>query len=226
MATNPLLVNLYDYPTIVQLRSMNANQLKSQAKKIAGNISTFNLFRSFHVIPTLFEHFNIRYSEKQVKGIDQNFYYYSLGTKFRLTAPIRTPPGRLRYLISKFFSGDVSGDIAEALFAYFLVREMNMSPYHIGHTRPQKKAGYLTPDFILWDNSFMLASLLQTKSYKLPVLAEVKGFTGGIDSTRISHGLSQLKTIIAATSLQGILFIAARNENRRGYDAYTIRVRA
>lgn len=226
MATNPLLVNIFDYPTVVHLHLMNANQLRSEAKNISGNLQTSNLFRSFYVIPTLFEHYNICYSEKQVKGIDQNFYYYSVGTKFRLTAPTQTPPGGLRYLIPKFFSGDVSGDIAEALFAYFLVREMNVSPYCIGHTRPQKRAGYLTPDFIVWDNLFMLSSFLKRKTYKLPVLAEVKGFTGRINSTRISHGLSQLKVIIAGTSLLGILFIAARNENRRGYDAYTVRVRA
>lgn len=178
------------------------------------------------MIPTLLEHYNMHYTEKQVKGLDQNFYYYSRGTKFHLTVPTQIPPGGLGYLISKFFSGDVSGDIAEALFAYFLVREMNVDPLHIGHTRPQKIAGYLTPDFIVWDKLLMLAGFLQRKTYRLPVLAEVKGFTGKIDSTRISHGLGQLKAIIAGTSLLGILFVAARNQNRRSYDIYTVRVRA
>lgn len=34
MSTNPLQVNLYIYPTIINLHSMNANQIQRQAKKI------------------------------------------------------------------------------------------------------------------------------------------------------------------------------------------------
>lgn len=226
MSTNPLQVNLYVYPVLMNLHSMNANQIRTQADIIARNIQTSNIYRSFYVIPWLFEHYNILYSEKQVKRIDQNFFDYSLGTRFRLNVPSSTLPRRLRYLIRKFFSGDVSGDIAEALFAYFLIEEMNLRPSHIGHTRPEKRRGFLTADFVVWDNSFKLANLLQRKTYPLPVLGEVKGFTSGIDSTRISHGLSQLQVLIANTSLSGILFLAIRNQSRQGYDVYTVRVRA
>lgn len=225
MTTNPLQVDLYDYPTIISLRSMNTNRIRSQAKNIVKNIRTSNIFRRFNVIPWLFEHYNIRYSEKQVKRIDQNFYDYSLGTRFPLNVP-QTPPRKLKYLIQKFFSGDVSGDIAEALFAYFLIDEMNVRPNCIGHTRPQKRKGFLTPDFIVWDKSFKLASFLQRKKYPLPVYGEVKGFTSRIDSLRISHALSQLRALIANTNRLGILFLAARNQNRQGYDCYTVRVKA
>ena len=226
MAANPLQVDLYVYPVVINLHSMNANQIQIQADNIVSNIQSSNIFRSFYVVPSLLEHHNIRYSEKQVKRIDENFYDYSLGTRFRLTVPVQTHPRRLRYLIRKFFSGDVSGDIGEALFAYFLIEEMNVRPYNIGHTRPEKRRNFLTPDFVVWDRSFRLASLLQSPKYQLPVLGEVKGFTGNIDSTRISHGLNQLKIVLTNTSLFGILFLATRNEGRQGYDVYTIRVKA
>jgi len=172
----------------------------------------------------LFEYYNVKFSEKQVKRIDENFYDYSLGTRFRLKVPLQNPPRRLRYLIQKFFSGDVSGDIGEALFAYFLIEEMNLRPSYIGHTRPDKRGGYLTPDFVIWDNSFNLASILQRNRYALPLLAEVKAFTGQIDPIRIGHGLAQLKMLISNSSLVGLLFLAVRNEQRQGYDAYLVRV--
>lgn len=178
------------------------------------------------MIPWLFEHHSVRYSEKQVKRIDQNFYDYSVGTRFRLNVPLQAPPRRLRYLIRKFFSGDVSGDIAEALFAYFLVQEMGVIPYRIGHIRPEKRRGFLTPDFVVWDRLFKLSSLFQRKTYPLPVLGEVKGFTGPLDPVRVSHGLAQLKMLIANSALMGILFLAARNESRQGYDIFTVKVSA
>jgi len=205
---------------------MNTNQIESEAKNIVKNLQALNIFRSFHVIPWLYEHYSIRYSEKQVKRIDQNFYDYSLGTRFRLNVPLQAPPRRLGYLIRKFFSGDVSGDIAEALFAYFLIQEMGVIPYRIGHIRPEKRRGFLTPDFVVWDYLFKLSGLFQRKKYQLPVLGEVKGFTGALDPSRISHGLAQLKMLIANSALLGILFLAARNETRQGYDVYTIRVSA
>jgi len=226
MAGNPLQVDLGVYPAVVNLHSMSTNQIQSQAENILSNIHTSNVFRRFYVVPGLLEHHNIHYSEKQVKRIDENFYDYSLGTRFRLTMPLQTPPTRLRYLIRKYFSGDVSGDIGEALFAYFLIEEMNVRPYLIGHTRPEKRRNFLTPDFVVWDVSYRLAGLLQSKTYQIPVLGEVKGFTGSMDSTRISHGLIQLKTLLSNTSLFGILFLAARNEGRQGYDVYIVRVMA
>lgn len=204
---------------------MDASQIQSQADEIVKNIKKSKIFKNFDVVPSLLEHYNIFYSEKQVRRIDANFFDYSLGTRFRLNVPHIASPKGLRYLIRKFFSGDVSGDIGEALFAYFLIEEMNVSSYCIGHTRPEKRKGFLTPDFIVWDSSFRLASLLNSKKYPLPVLGEVKGFTGDINSTRISHGLSQLKMLISNTLLLGILFLAIRNEERKGYDIYIVRAR-
>jgi len=224
MSWNPLRVDVYVYPAVINLHPVSPNQIELQAKNIAANLQTSNIFRSFYVSPLLFEYYSVRYSEKQVKRIDENFYNYSLGTRFRLNAPPRNPPRRLRYLIQKFFSGDVSGGIGEALFVYFLIQVMNVKPFCIGHTRPEKRRGFLTPDFLIWDDSFDLAVLLQKKNYALPILGEVKGFTGLIDWVRISHALSQLKMLIVNKSLNGLVFLAVRNEARQGYDAYTVRV--
>jgi hypothetical protein len=166
----------------------------------------------------------MRFSEKQVKRIDDNFYDYSLGTRIRLNVPVHRPPRRLRYLIQKFFSGDVSGDIGEALFTYFIIQEMRIAPYFVGHTRPEKRQGFLSPDFLVWDNSFNMAGLLQKTSFPLPLLCEVKGFTGLIDVSRIYHALLQLRRLILNRLYIGMVFLALRNETRHGYDAYVIRV--
>lgn len=215
---------MHVYPSVINLGQMTAGQIEQQAEAIATNLQVLSPLISFSVSLRLFEYYNVKFSEKQVKRIDENFYNYSLGTRFRLKVPLQNPPRRLRYLIQKFFSGDVSGDIGEALFAYFLIEEMNLSSSYIGHTRPDKRGGYLTPDFVVWDNSFNLASILQKNKYALPLLAEVKAFTGQIDPVRIGHGLAQLKTLISNSSLVGLLFLAVRNEQRQGYDAYLVKV--
>jgi len=225
LSANPPPISLYVYPSTIRVGALNQKQIEMQAKNIESRLHLSSLLRRFQIIPRLFEHYNIRYSEKQIKRIDENFYDYSLGTKFGLNVPIQNPPRSLRYLIRKFFSGDVSGDIAESLFVYFLVEEMSVNPYEIGHTRPDKRRRFLTPDFLIWDNSFRLASILSSKTYPLPVLAEVKGFTSKVDAPRISHGLGQLKALIANSLFVGILFLGVRNQTRQGYDAYLIEVR-
>lgn len=218
------MVVVYVFPSVINLGRMNAWQLEQQAETIAANLQTLSPLISFPVNLRLFEYYNAKFSEKQVRRIDQNFFDYSRGTRFRLNVPFQNPPRRLRYLIQKFFSGDVSGDIDEALFAYFLIEEMNLNSSYIGHTRPDKRGGYLTTDFVIWDISFKLASILQRNRYALPLLAEVKAFTGQIDPVRISHGLAQLKILISNSSLLGLLFLAIRNEQRQRYDSYLVRV--
>jgi len=222
--SSQFIVDLFLYQRVIHLQGMTTNQTKQEAKNIASNLSTSTLHRSFYVNPRLLEYYNTQFSEKQVKRIDENFYDYSLGTRFRLNVPVPRPPRRLRYLIQKSFSGDVSGDIGEALFAYFLVHEMQISRFLIGHTRPEKKRGFLSPDFIICASSPNLTSFLQKPVLPLPILGEVKGFTGSIDAGRIYHALLQLRRLILNQSLVGLLFLAMRNEARHGYDAYVVRV--
>lgn len=224
MASRFPQVDLYVYPTVINLQLMNSNQIIRQAKVFLRNIHTSRLLSSFPIFPSLLEYYNIQYSEKQVKRIDENFHDYSLGTKFNVNMPPHVLPKRLRYLIDKSFSGDVSGDIGESLFAYYLISQLNIRPRLLGHLRPTKRRGFLTVDFIIWDRNTGLGNLLGTHSYSIPIFSEVKGFTGKMDSNRIAHGLLQLKNVVPASSF-GLLFLAARNQTRQGYDAYVIRVR-
>jgi len=212
------------YPAVIHIHHMTPIQIEQQAQAISATLQSLSPSTSFRVNLRLLEYCNTRFSEKQVKRIDENFHDYSFGTRFRLRQPPQNPPRRLRYLIEKFFSGDVSGDIGEALFAYFLMSVMNLTSSQIGHTRPVKRRGYLTPDFVVWDSSRRLASVLQKSNYRLPLLAEVKAFTGLIDPARIAHGLAQLQMAIANSTLIGLLFLVVRNEQRQGYDVYLVRM--
>jgi len=216
-------VQLFVYPSVIHVQSLNPTQLVQQGQTISSSLNSLTVLLSFQVNPLQLEHCNLRYSEKQVTRIDENFQNYSLGTRFRLNVPFTNPPGRLRYLINKFFSGDVSGDIGEALFAYFLINVMSVKSYEIGHTRPAKRRGALTPDFIVDDNSLCLSSILPN-NYLPPLLAEIKSFTGQIDPIRISHALAQLKMGLSNSTLKGILFLVVRNEARQGFDSYLIEV--
>jgi hypothetical protein len=220
-----LQVNVFLYPHVINTGPLNEDQIADEAEKITGNLGSSHLFRTFLVNPVLFEQFNFQYSEKQVTRIDDNFFYYSLGTRFRIQSPSQSPPRRIRYLIRKSFSGDVSGDIGEALFAYFMIQEMGVHNDRLGHTRPEKKRNLLTPDFVVLERTSALSALLQTSNYPLPILAEVKGFTGFVDRTRVSHALGQLQALGSNPSLFGMAFLATRNESRRGYDAYVVRVK-
>jgi hypothetical protein len=219
-----LQVQAFSYPSVINLAPLNGGQIVNVAESIAATLGSSSLFRAFYVNPALFEQRNIQYSEKQVTRIDDNFYYYSKGIRFGQQALGQSPPSGINYLIRKSFSGDVSGDIGEALFAYFIVQEMGVAANSLAHTRPEKRRG-LTPDFVVWDASHNLSTLLQAKNYMLPVLAEVKGFTGIIDPARISHALSQLRALGSNPSLFGLVFLAIRNEARRGYDVYIVRVK-
>lgn len=224
MASRFPQVDLYVYPTVINLQSIHSNQIISQAKNFLANINSSQLLSTFPVFPSILEYYNSQYSEKQVKRIDENFHDYSLGTKFNVNTPPHVLPGRLRYLIQKSFSGDVSGDIGKSLFAYYFITQLNINPRLLGHLRPAKRRGYLTADFVIWDKTTGLGNLLGTHSYTIPIFSEVKGFTGKMEANRIAHGLLQLKNVVPTSSL-GLLFLATRNQTRQGYDAYVIKVR-
>jgi hypothetical protein len=217
-------VALSIYPQMIHLGSKTQSQIELEADNIVHNISSSNLFRSFPVNLRLLEYCNSKFSEKQVSRIDENFHQYSLGTKFPLNVPLRNVPAGVSCLVKKFFSGDVSGDIGEALFAYFLLIEMKIESYRIAHTRPGKRGAFLVPDFLIWDDSFKLRTLVGTNQYPSPLLAEVKGFTGSLDVVRVSHALEQLKTLILNSQYLGMVFLAVRNESQQRYNAYVLQV--
>jgi len=229
MSVNPLsrllTVDLFEYPSIINIFSKTESQLKSDAKAITNGINSnvCRNFRSFSVNLATLEICNSRFSEKQVSRIDENFCYYSYGRRFPLDRSSFRAPKGASCLVKKTFSGDVSGEIGESLFTYLLLTEMGVDSYEISHLRPGKKSAFLVPDFLIYDTQYRLSSLMHNSSYRIPLLAEVKGFTGGIEPGRIFHALEQLQILIGR-SYTGLVFLAARNQVRRRYDAYVLRV--
>jgi hypothetical protein len=219
-------IYVFVYPTIVHVQHLSPAQVDQQAQAISSSLGHLNMLLSSQVNPMQLEHCNTMFSEKKVDRIDDNFNSYSIGTRFsfRLNTPIINPPRNLDYLTFKFFSGDVSGDIGEALFSYLLINILSLQPSWIGHTRPAKNAGALTPDFVVWDQLFSVVNLLPYTTRVIPLLAEVKAFTGQIDYKRISLGLQQMQTGLANTVFLGLLFLAVRNQLHQGYDGYLIGV--
>jgi hypothetical protein len=229
MLSNPfarmLSVDLFLYPTIIKVASKTMQQLKQDARTIIANIDNHycTYLRTFSVNLASLEVCNARFSEKQVSRIDDNFCYYSYGRRFPLGRHSLRAPKGASCMVRKTFSGDVSGEIGESLFTYFLVTEMGIDSSEISHLRPGKKAPFLVPDFLVLDSGFSLAPLVGRNSYPRPLLAEVKGFTGKLEPNRIKHALEQLKPLVRRSYI-GIVFLAARNQNRRCYDAYVLRV--
>jgi len=97
MLTNLPMVDVYVFPSVINLGRINAWQLEQQAETIAANLQTLSPLISFPVNLRLFEYYNAKFSEKQVRRVDQNFFDYSRGTRFRLNVPLQNPPRRLRY---------------------------------------------------------------------------------------------------------------------------------
>ncbi len=221
-----LSIDLFVYPSIINIASKSELQLEHEARTVIANIPTNCRvpFRNFLVDLASLEICNSRFSEKQVTRIDDNFCHYSFGTRLVLNRPSWRAPKGARCLVKKTFSGDVSGEIGESLFAYFLISEMGVDRTEVGHTRPGKKTAFLVPDFLIWDSSYRLATLIGKTNYRLPLLAEVKGFTGALDPGRIGHALEQLQVLIQKRDYLGLIFLAARNLRRRCYDAYVLRV--
>jgi len=221
-----LSVDLFIYPTTINVGSKNSDQLKSDAKSFINNLIThkthyFN--RNFSVNLSSLELCNSRFAEKQVSRIDDNFCYYSYGRRLPLTSTSFSVPKGAYCLVKKTFSGDVSGEIGESLFTYFLISEMGLAPAQINHLRAGKRAAFLVPDFAISDQSHSLSTLVGNTTYATPLLVEVKGFTGKLEPNRITHALEQLQALLQK-SYSGLIFLSARNQQRRCYDSYILRV--
>jgi hypothetical protein len=166
--------------------------------------------------PGLLELYNVRYTEKWVKKIDENFLEYHSGSRPLLNFPTYPLPRNLKYLSTKFFSGDVSGMIAESLFIY-LLDHLGVNVNLVGHLRPYKRgrAAFL-PDFVIWDRSLVTTPLISTSNCQLPIYAEVKGSTCGVNERQLQKALCQLSKVIYTSQDRGLIFIAYKNPNYEG----------
>lgn len=198
-------LSIYRYNHVVNLGAAGYS-----AAAAAGPIRTYFLggtktaLPSIPISPFFLEQLSRVFVEKQVTGIDDNFFWYNIGMKLQNFVPSSPPPPGLHWLVSKSYSGDVSGDIGESLFVYSVVVGFQVTVTTIGHLRP-KGGGQLTPDFLVLGNSPSLSGLF-TGSPSPPFYAEVKSCTGTMDLTRIEHGLDQLYSVMPIHSY-GVLFL-------------------
>jgi hypothetical protein len=218
-------LNVFKYTIPLSLSNLHNGKLwcKTWLKSIIFDIS--RQINKHHLItlqlyPGLFELYNVRYTEKWVKRIDENFLEYHAGSRPSLNVPSRQLPRNLKYLSTKFFSGDVSGTIAESLFIYFL-HSIGIDINFVGHLRPHKREDLFTPDFIIYDEKILNARignipLISISNCRLPIYAEVKGSTSQIKEDRIEKALLQLNQVIRESQDCGLIFIAYKNPNYEG----------
>jgi hypothetical protein len=175
---------------------------------------------TLHLYPRLLELHNIRYTEKWIKRIDENYLEYDSGVKPDINVPSQRVPAKFKYLSIKSFSGDVSGMIAESLFIHFL-DSLGVKISEIGHLRPHKRGGNtFFPDYAIWDTSNAIAPLLSVSNYTLPILAEVKGSTSKASrrelAQRLVKALIQLNYFIASPDQCGLVFLLCKKPTYEG----------
>jgi hypothetical protein len=218
------VVEVFAYNQQVNLNTINSQQIQTLSGTIFDDIfkgASITPFKTVIVDPLVLETFNIRYAEKQVIGIDENFSYYNVGYKIPQVA-LNPPIAARAYLTEKAFSGDVSGGIGESVFVYLLVDALQMNPDRIAHLRPEKFKKCLTPDFLVWEQNSDLSTLLNA-SYNPPLYAEVKSSTGPGNSDKISGGLEQLKAIMPLGSY-GFMFLLYRRDPTSSYEGCLVKV--
>jgi hypothetical protein len=82
--------------------------------------------------------------------------------------------------------------------------------------RPYKRKAVFVPDFVIWDRNIINTPLISTSNYQLPIYAEVKGSTYGVDEQRLWKALRQLDRVIRTSQDRGLIFIAYKNPNYEG----------
>jgi len=227
-STTRVVVEVFKYNSIILLhRILSYASLRSLINNIINNLLhrvNVSPLRALSVSPGLLEQYNVRYTEKWIKRIDENFLEYNVGIRPRLNVPLITQlPRNLRYLSDKFFSGDVSGTIAESLFIC-LLDELGVNISLVGHLRSLKRRNMFLPDFIIWDNSPAIRLLISSDDYQPPAYAEVKGSTGNIDPIRLIKALLQLNKLLTKQGSCGIVFFAFKNPRNFNYEALVLEV--
>lgn len=224
-------INILRYNTPISLRNiLQQRSIKWQISTVGGIIHSFSrrinvsLLKTLSIAPRELEQINIRYTEKWIKRIDENFIEYNKGTRPSLNIPpTRNPPRNISYLSHKFYSGDVSGMIAESLFIY-LLDKLGVDVKLVGHLRPVKGKNRFTPDFIIWDDSPEIQQIITSRNYKPPAYAEVKGSTSNIAPDRLYKALLQLNKLIIKQTDCGIVFFAFKNPVNLNYEAIILEV--
>lgn len=199
-------IDIFRYNSVVSL--LPIQNLTQEAGTIRQSIlhnSNMTLFHNLEINVTVLERHNVNYSEKQIRGIDENFFDYNNGIRLPQIPPRNNPPGRLTYLIEKAYSGDVSGEIGESIFAYLLIDALGIDGRNIGHLRPETRRGQFTPDFLIFEQNNFLNQIFG-QPYNPPLFAEIKSSTGIMSTKTITDALIQLRTVMIHQK-HGLLFL-------------------
>jgi hypothetical protein len=214
-----LAIFKYDVPLSLQNLSSGMNWTINIIDDVLKqrNIRHIN---TLHLYPRLLEFYNIGYTEKWIRRIDENFLEYDSGVKPIINVPRQRLPANFKYLYIKSFSGDVSGMIAESLFIYFLY-SLGVKINGIGHLRPHKRGrSSFFPDYAIWDTSKAIALVLSVNNYSLPILAEVKGSTSTASrrelAQRLVKALIQLNYFISEPDQCGLVFLLCKKPTYEG----------
>ncbi len=222
------VVNVYDINKNTR-RTMSLNGLVSMVF-IMLNSTRRQQVTNVSVNPYILEIINSSYTEKLIPGLGGAFPLYHMGFRPYIqwgqqTRIISTVSGNRYPLIQKYFSGDVSGNIGESLFAYIAIALYKASS--ILHLRPAK-INMLTPDFVIFNTQDIerLSPLLCLKQLKVSMhsklFVECKASASGqIGKKRVTRGLAQLLATIDRGDL-GILFLIQRDHPDQPLNAISI----
>lgn len=217
-------IDIYRYPSVISLTSCYTYYRNFLNCILNSNIIHI---KSLPIYPYILEQYNIRYAEKWITRIDDNFLNYDLATMPpSLHIPQSSPPknSRITYLTIKSFSGDVSGIIAESIFIYFL-HSIGVNINLVGHIRPLKKIGGFLPDFLIYDKKYAMRNLI-SGNYNLPIYAEVKGSIRIINKYRWYKAITQLAKVLRQKNDCGIIFLIFKYSTYNfTYKAVVIEVR-
>ncbi|MEM2129049.1 MAG: hypothetical protein QXZ70_00470 [Candidatus Bathyarchaeia archaeon] len=225
--TTTLQVNVFRYNNSLSMSSMlrNMTLFLQTVRNVADDVVTgrnMSNITNLQISSGLLEQYNIRYTEKWVKRIDENFYEYYYGSRPSLNVPHASRTHQFSYIADKFFSGDVSGMIAESLFVY-LLQTLGININRVAHLRPHKRKSAFMSDFAIWDRGKSIGSLITATNFNLPIYAEVKGSTGNIGKERIGKAINQLSQVITNKLSCGLVFLAFKNPNS-GYKGVVLEV--
>jgi hypothetical protein len=174
--------------------------------------------------------------EKWIERIGLHFQDYTFATH-KPPVPGETVPAsivnssgeieRVAKLKVKSFSGDVSGSIAEALFASLLKQRYGIGSWDFTHLRATTERA---PDFYIRTVTQQLANDLDSTSptvIGVPLIAEVKGATApsrhGI-ADKLEDAVSQVQKL-RSNGLYGIACVFLRDPIRGRYHGMVVVVR-
>jgi hypothetical protein len=200
----------------------NTRTLASQIKE---RWSDFTLSAAISIDTRKLESKNLRYAEMYIRAVDRHVvdYAYKRGPRAFHTSIILPPD--LPELKRKPRSGDVCGVIGESCLAYYLTEEIRLGEHMLEHLGHSTRLGFMTPDFIIWDESNSLKEFIG-ENYEAPLLAEVKTTMREPSWRTIERGFQQLQFRMNPERKHGLLVLLSRNPDHSNFDMRIVGVKS